>query len=413
MTMRSTERKGRSFGLKLVLAGALLTAPGLALADVNTGVAAWQRGDYATAVAEWREPAGQGDADAQFNLGQAYRLGRGVEQNTRQAEVYYAKAAAQGHLKAADNLGLLLFQNGRREDAMPYILDAAGRGDPRAQYLLGIAHFNGDLVERDWVRAYALLTLANAAGLPQAAGAVRQMDTHIPLDQRERAQALAPQLKREADARRTSRLAAADLGSSPAAPARPVSDAPATASPAGAMASARAARVPRPVEETRVPPSVIAAQSAIAEASRVTGTESPADAGATFARRSAPAAVASPDYVEPEPTTPVIARAAPQPEPRPQTRAEPRAQQPASPGTQTRAMGGPWKVQLGAFAVDGNAERLWARLKGRAELAGASRVLEPSGRVTKLLAGGFASRSDAQNACNALKRGGQDCLVTR
>ena len=39
MTMRSTERKGRSFGLKLVLAGALLTAPGLALADVNTGVA--------------------------------------------------------------------------------------------------------------------------------------------------------------------------------------------------------------------------------------------------------------------------------------------------------------------------------------------------------------------------------------
>tara|TARA_A100001037_G_C14963801_1_gene550585 strand:- start:218 stop:376 length:159 start_codon:yes stop_codon:yes gene_type:complete len=52
MTMRSTERKGRSFGLKLVLAGALLTAPGLALADVNTGVAAWQQGDYATAVAE-------------------------------------------------------------------------------------------------------------------------------------------------------------------------------------------------------------------------------------------------------------------------------------------------------------------------------------------------------------------------
>ena len=128
MTMRSTERKGRSFGLKLVLAGALLTAPGLALADVNTGVAAWQRGDYATAVAEWREPAGQGDADAQFNLGQAYRLGRGVEQNTRQAEVYYAKAAAQGHLKAADNLGLLLFQNGRQQDAMPYVLDAASRG---------------------------------------------------------------------------------------------------------------------------------------------------------------------------------------------------------------------------------------------------------------------------------------------
>ena len=405
--MRSTTRKARYSGLKLVLAGALLAAPGLALADVNAGVAAWERGDYATAVAEWRGPAGEGDADAQFNLGQAYRLGRGVEQNTRQAEVYYAKAAAQGHVKAADNLGLLLFQNGRREEAMPYVLDAAGRGDPRAQYLLGIAHFNGDLVERDWVRAYALLTLANAAGLPQAANAVQQMDTHIPLDQREAAQALAPQLKREADARRASRLAAVDLGTGPAMPARPVSDAGAMPAPAGTITPARPARVPQPVVETRVAPSVTAAQSAIAEASRVTGTGSPADAGATFARRST--STPDPGRVEPQPTTPVVARAAPQPEPRSEPRPAPRPE----PAASTRAGGGPWKVQLGAFAVDGNAERLWARLKDRAELAGATRVLEPSGRVTKLLAGGYASRSDAQNACNALKRSGQDCLVTR
>mgnify|MGYP001244018090 CR=1 FL=1 len=82
-------------------------------------------------------------------------------------------------------------------------------------------------------------------------------------------------------------------------------------------------------------------------------------------------------------------------------------------GTTQRATGGPWKVQLGAFAVDGNAERLWARLSDRSELAGATRVLEPVGRVTKLLAGGYASRTDAQNACNALKRSGQECLVTR
>lgn len=409
--MRRTSPKRAQFGLKMALAGALLAVPGLALADVNDGVAAWQRGDYAAAVAEWRGPAGQGDADAQFNMGQAYRLGRGVEQNTRQAEVYYAKAAAQGHLKAADNLGLLLFQNGRREDAMPYILDAASRGDPRAQYLLGIAHFNGDLVERDWVRAYALITLANSAGLPQAASAVQQMDTHIPLDQRERAQTLVPQLKRDADARRASRLAAADLGAGPAQPQRPVSDAGPMPSTAGAMASSRTARIPRSVQETRVAPSVAAAQSAIAEASRVTGTESPADAGATFASRSTPAA--EPGRVQPQPTTQIVERPDPRPEPRPEPRAVPRPEPRDSVGTQTRAAGGPWKVQLGAFAVDGNAERLWARLSGRAELAGATRVLEPSGRVTKLLAGGFASRSDAQNACNALKRSGQDCLVTR
>ena len=212
MTMRRPTQSSRTLAVKLALAGALVALPGVALADVNAGVEAWQQGDFVTAVAEWRGPAGAGDPDAQFNMGQAYRLGRGVEQNTRQAEVYYAKAAAQGHVKAADNLGLLLFQNGRREEAMPYVRDAADRGDPRAQYLLGIAHFNGDMVQRDWVRAYALLTLANSAGLPQAAGAGAQMDTHIPLDQRQQAQALVPQLKREADARRSSRLAAADLG---------------------------------------------------------------------------------------------------------------------------------------------------------------------------------------------------------
>lgn len=412
MIMRRTTQTGRQLGLRLALASALLAVPGLALADVNSGVAAWQRGDYATAVAEWREPAVAGDADAQFNLGQAYRLGRGVEQNTRQAEVYYAKAAAQGHVKAADNLGLLLFQNGRREDAMPYILDASQRGDPRAQYLLGIAHFNGDLVERDWVRAYALLTLANGAGLPQAASAVRQMDTHIPIDQRERAQALVPQLKREADARRSSRLAAADLGTAPAAAPRAMSDAGAMPAPAGTMATTRSGRIPARVEEARVPPSVAAAQSAIAEASRVTGTESPAEAGATFARRSTPSADPAPPSrgrVEPQPTTPQVARATPQPAAQSEARAEPRP----SATAQARATGGPWKVQLGAFAVDGNAERLWARLSGRAELAGATRVLEPAGRVTKLLAGGFASRTDAQNACNALKRSGQECIVTR
>ena len=76
-------------------------------------------------------------------------------------------------------------------------------------------------------------------------------------------------------------------------------------------------------------------------------------------------------------------------------------------------MTGPWKVQLGAFSVQGNAERLWSSLAGRSELAGAQRLLVPTGRVTRLLAGGYPSRSAAEAACSGLKRGGHDCLVTR
>ena len=76
------------------------------------------------------------------------------------------------------------------------------------------------------------------------------------------------------------------------------------------------------------------------------------------------------------------------------------------------AASGPWRVQLGAFSVASNAEQLWGRLSRRAELAGTQRLMVPAGRVTKLQAGGFASRSAADAACRSLRNSGQDCLVT-
>ena len=81
--------------------------------------------------------------------------------------------------------------------------------------------------------------------------------------------------------------------------------------------------------------------------------------------------------------------------------------------TRVAAATGPWKVQLGAFGVPGNAERLWSQLAGRSEIAGRTRLLEKSGRLTKLLAGGYATRDQAAAACASLKRSGQGCLVTR
>ena len=147
--MFGTGKRIRWWGVGAI--GFLIAGP--LLADVKDGVDAWGRGDYEAAVREWIEPARAGDPDAQFNLAQALRLGRGVDTDLVQAEAFYAQAAAQGHLKAADNYGILLFQNDKRDQAMPYIAAAARRGDPRAQYLQGLAHFNGDLAEKDWPRA--------------------------------------------------------------------------------------------------------------------------------------------------------------------------------------------------------------------------------------------------------------------
>lgn len=393
------DRLMRVTGAAVLLA--LAGAP--ALADVKTGVDAWSRGDYAAAVREWEGLAAAGDPDAMFNLGQAYRLGRGVATDLKRAEELYAGAAAKGHLQAADTYGLMLFQDGRREAALPYVRDAARRGDSRSQYLLGIAHFNGDLVEKDWTRAYALMTLASGAGLPQATPAITEMDRHIPLEQRQQAAGLAQQLRGEADAARASELAAFDLAVQ--APAQTGSARPTTAvvaPPPAATPPEVTPRVPRPIQTVAVSPSVAAARAAIAEATRATGTESPADAGATYAR-SAPVEVAR----APEPGPPP----APSPAPAPVVvaAAEPPAvRQPAAAPTAS----GPWRVQLGAFSVASNAERLWSQLSGRAELAGMRRLLVPAGRVTKLQAAGFATRSAADSACRSLRQIGQDCLVT-
>jgi len=383
----------QTFAAVFALAGA--AAP--ALADVKAGVDAWSRGDFAVAVQEWREPAREGDADAQFNLGQAYRLGRGVESDPAQAEVFYAKAAAQGHIKAAENLGLMLFQSGRREEALPYVTAASDRGDPRAQYLLGIAHFNGDMVEKDWVRAYALLTLANAAGLPQAGPAIQQMDDYISLTDRQEAQALAQSLKRESDAARAQQLAAADLalGGETAAVTPP----PALRQVQPPAVPATSGRVPASIPNTGISPSVASAQAAIEEASRVTGTSTPAQAGADFARP-----VAAPPQAPPSQSVATSAAATPPP--------SPPAPSPPEPSPQPTPQG-VWRVQLGAFSVSGNAERMWRNLSGEAALAGKAKILVPTGRLTKLQAGGFASRGDAQAACTKLKARGHACLVAR
>ncbi|GGD57808.1 hypothetical protein GCM10011411_17320 [Aurantiacibacter arachoides] len=357
---------------------------------MRDGVEAWSRGDYAAAVAQWQAPAAAGDPDAMFNLGQAYRLGRGVVQDNARAEDLYRRAAQAGHVQAADTWGLMMFQDGRREQALPYVEAAARRGDPRAQYLIGIAHFNGDLVPLDWERAYALMTLANASGLPQAAPALVQMDTHIPIEQRQAGAALARSLEDEALAARQAELAAADLAVEGGVPR------------AGGSVSAPTlanAPAPRADQTVTVSPSVAAARAAVEQARQATGTASPAEAGASFAN-AAPVTIAPTPRPEPAP-----ARVARIPD-----AATAVVSAPVPAATQRS---GPWRVQLGAFGVAGNAERLWARVASRPEVAGRERLLLPTGRVTRLQAAGYASQGDAQAACNGLRRAGFECLVTR
>lgn len=71
-----------------------LTAP--ALADFQAGLDAYERGDYAITLREWRPLAEQGNPMAQHHLGWLYVLGRGVPQDDEEAVRWFRKAAEQG-----------------------------------------------------------------------------------------------------------------------------------------------------------------------------------------------------------------------------------------------------------------------------------------------------------------------------
>ena len=171
-----------------------------ALADIKAGVDAWSRGDYKAAVEQWRGPAVAGDADAQFNLGQAYKLGRGVPLDPVQAESWFRKAATQGHLQAQDNYGLALYQDHKLADAMPWLEKSVARGEPRAQLVLGTMLFKRRRVGRDYPRAYALMSRASEQGLPSASETMAQMDQYISPADREKGTALAQQYAAQANA---------------------------------------------------------------------------------------------------------------------------------------------------------------------------------------------------------------------
>ena len=161
--------------------------------SVKAGIDAWARGDYVNAVAIWRPLADAGDADAAFNLGQAYRLGRGVLVDLATAQVWLERAAQKGHPDAQTTLGLLLFQNGNQAEGLRWLKISAERGEARAMLVYGTALFNGDSVAQDPVLGYAYVSRAAAQGLEPAKTTVAQMDEIMPLAQRKKGVALAMQ----------------------------------------------------------------------------------------------------------------------------------------------------------------------------------------------------------------------------
>ena len=73
----------------ILFTSALISGASLA-ADFQKGWEAYENGDYATALKEWRPLAEQGSAQAQFHLGIMYNRGRGVPQDFEQAVYWWS-----------------------------------------------------------------------------------------------------------------------------------------------------------------------------------------------------------------------------------------------------------------------------------------------------------------------------------
>jgi len=90
-----------------ILIGFLLGLAAPAWAGYQEGIDAYKRGDYDTAMTEWRSLAEQGDAEAQWFLGSMYYQGEGVPQDDQEAVRWYRQAADQGDAYAQNTLGYM------------------------------------------------------------------------------------------------------------------------------------------------------------------------------------------------------------------------------------------------------------------------------------------------------------------
>jgi uncharacterized protein len=161
--------------------------------------AALHKGDYAGALKELRPLAQKGDAKAQSNLGLMYSTGRGVPQNSAEAEKWIRKAAEQGLAEAQYNLGLIYVKGQgvpkNNAEAMKWFRKSSDQGYAKAQYSLGVMYLQGLGVPKNVVQSYMWWYLAGSQGNQDAAKAINAIKGKMSPAQIAQAKKLASQWK--------------------------------------------------------------------------------------------------------------------------------------------------------------------------------------------------------------------------
>lgn len=170
--------------LSVFVATALLAVSSVQAASLAAGEAAYERGDYATALREWQPLAQRGNAEAQNALGVMYENGEGVAPSNARALAWYRKAAAQGHAEAQNNLGAMYYEGlGVKQNyaqAFSLFQKSAAKGSGRGLFNMGWMYANGYGTAQDLEKArmiWELLARGNYGDQSQkAAEHLRQLN---------------------------------------------------------------------------------------------------------------------------------------------------------------------------------------------------------------------------------------------
>jgi len=136
--------------------------------NFEAGLAAKDRGHYATAIRAWRPLAEQGIAEAQNNLGHMYEEGLGVSQDYAEAMRWYRLAANSELPQAQYNIGLLYYfgygvsQNAR--EALRWFRLAAAQELADSEYMIGRIFHQTEGFEPDFQEARRFYLMAARKG---------------------------------------------------------------------------------------------------------------------------------------------------------------------------------------------------------------------------------------------------------
>ena len=135
--------------------------------------------DYATANRLFEQAAEQGHRKAQYFLGMAYHVGRGVRQSYPRARYWLEQAAYQGDANAQHHLGDIYLNGwGVAPDpawAAMWYGRSAQQGLAAAQFSLGVCYSSGLGVPKQPLRARGWLGLAARQNYPQALALERKL----------------------------------------------------------------------------------------------------------------------------------------------------------------------------------------------------------------------------------------------